>query len=421
MKKRFMRAVVRLFLTSFACCATCVCACWRANAAEDWTVEKAITLHEQLWATARGMRVEFERKVRTLNASDSYDGCVWEASGDRMRVVESIVESTDATKKDANALVRVRSECVYDGEKTYELDEPFELFPITKVELADYAKLRRQGVRAMISNRNKHWRFFFFSPTPRYFSIPSEPELLTLKEASEKYPTRVHKVLTNDSGDQIVVLEIHEDEVQGDASAVFGSWRLYVSLNMKYQGAISAYQFVVETNREPKTKVITECKVDSFRETRGIWTPASLEYREHAGQRSCITKINVKSVFFDMPEDSIGNFVFPENMIVTESTWIDGSTKPERKVHIWGDNNEPARTFESQEKFDEFYKSEYPNAEKLAREEAESRSIKAFVFLAICVLVVIALAFSLHDGDKARARSLAADFDEELETSKDES
>ncbi|MDO5308379.1 MAG: hypothetical protein Q4G03_02635 [Planctomycetia bacterium] len=404
MKKQFIP------LVKFATILVLTLASGLCRAADDWTVEKLVDLYEQSWTDINSVRVEFAREVRTLAANDAYDNCLWERFGAKAHVVESQAERRDQQdrkgEKKGKGPAKIRTECYFDGEKTYELDMPFALYPLTNVEFGDYASLKRLGVRASISNRNKHWRFFFFAPIPRYFSLPSEPELVTLRQATQKYQTRIHKVLASDSGDPIYVLQIREDVVEGAASNVFASWRLYVSLDMRYRGAISAYQLVVETKREPKTTVITECKVNGFAERFGVWVPTALEYCEHAGERSCITQIRVKDVAFNLPENELQPLTFPENLVVSESIWEEGQVKPNQMVLLWGANGQPAREYDSLEDFEEEYYKEFPQEKDEKNEPGNRRSFKIVAFLAVCALVVIALAFSLHDGEKSRAKRL---------------
>ncbi|MBR0226429.1 MAG: hypothetical protein IJL92_10265 [Thermoguttaceae bacterium] len=351
--------IIPAFLLSL--CAAMV----QAQDQNDLTVDGVAERYEAQWNEVSAMRLGFRRETRTRTATNSFDNCYWEMIGEKAKVVESRLTSfpSNPLNPDSKPITaNVISECYYDGEKTYEIAEPTGEWPLATVELADYEKLRRRGVRASISNRNKHWRFWFSCPIPRFFSIPGETDLLTLTDLVKKYDSKIVKHVKSDHGEDLVQIEIRNDSVVGSFSAMFRSWALYISLNMDKNFAVAGYQLSVTLNRESNEKLITEYTADEFRELApyGIWLPMKVEYREHTGgMRSSLTRIGIRSdsIYINEPSENFDSFHFLPGMVVHEEIWPDDSDKsrPRVLVHIWGQDGAPVKTFPNDEAFYKFF------------------------------------------------------------------
>lgn len=335
--------------------------------AEDLSVEEIAERYEAQWNDVNALRIEFRRESQTRTASSSYDACSWEMVGEKAKVVESRLTSvlsnpldTDSPRLSANVI----SVCYFDGEKTREIAEPADSYPIDEFNLKDYEDLRRRGFRAVISNLNKHWRFWYSCPIPRYFSIPTETELISLPDLVAKYDARVVKRTRSERGDELVQIEIRDDAVDGAMSEFFKSWALYISLNVTKNYAVAGFQLNVTLNRDPESKVISDYTAGSFKEfPRGIWIPTTVAYREHSGGvRSSLTKISIRGVSINVPSTDFDQFHFKPGMVVHEEIWPEireNTERPEILVHLWGDDDSSAQTFESEEDFREYYEENF--------------------------------------------------------------
>lgn len=375
----------------------------------DLTPERVAELYEKQWSEVDAMRIEFEREVRTRTRSNSYNNCSWEIVGGKAKVVEprfttfpSVPSNPDSKPITANVV----SECYYDGLKTYELAEPADEWPMTEVKLSSYERLRRRGQRAVISNRNKHWRFWYSCPIPRYFSIPTESEVLSLSELVAKYDSSIVRQISSSQGDNIVQLEIHNNDVVGRFSSMIKSWALYISFNVDKNYAVSGYQLSVTLARTPEEKIITEYSVGRFKEfANSIWLPATVEYREHSGGvRSALTQITIRGVSINVPSEDFDDFHFLPGMVVSEEVWSDDEeeTRPTTLVHVWGSSDEPERTFGSLEDFTKFFHDNFGD-EPLDDEEDEEfhlfnrrRSALLFFVACFCLVSFAVLVFYLH-------------------------
>ncbi|MGI6400804.1 MAG: hypothetical protein ACOX0A_01595 [Thermoguttaceae bacterium] len=389
--------------TSFLMCATTL----TAHAAE-YTVKRVAELYEAQWDAVNAMRLDFRREIRTRTAKNDYDSCSWEMIGEKTKVIEGRFTRLLSDPLDPDSLpivASVVSKSYYDGTKTYELTEPIDAWPIEEFDLSEYEEYRRRGARATISNRNKLWRFWYSCPIPRYFMIPSETELLTLTQLTEKYPSRIIKRTRSDRGDNLIQLEIRNDAVVGTYSSIFKAWALYISLNIDKNFAVAGYQLSVTPNRDPQKKVFTEYSVGNFKEfPHGIWLPTNVEYREHSGgSRSALTRIAIRGVAINVPSPDFDDFKFLPGMVVNEEVWdLDEKkvwTRPEVRVHIWGKDDAPERTFESVEEFRKFFADEYgiepyedssnPGFKLMGRR----RNALAFFGSCVCLIAFIMLVF----------------------------
>ena len=389
--------------------------------AEDLTVEEIADRYEAQWKDVNAMRINFRREMQTSSESSSYDACSWEMVGEKAKIVELRLTSVlrDPLNRDSTRIsADVVSLCYYDGEKTREIAAPVDVWPLETFELEDYEILRRQGYRAVVSNLNKHWRFWYSCPIPRYFSIPTETELISLPNLVAKYDSRVVKRTRSErGGDELVQIEIRNDAVEGNMSEFFKSWALYISLNVTKNFAIAGYQLSVTLNREPESKVISGYTASRFKEfPRGIWLPTTVAYREHSnGIRSSLTKIAIRGVSINVPSEDFDTFKFLPNMVVQEEVWPDNPDENERPqvlFHIWGADNTPAQTFENEEAFRKYYGEQY-GLEKF--EEAVDPQFKimerrrsALLFIGACVCLAAFVWLTLYT-----RRMMKKDLEEE--------
>ena len=378
-----------------------------AAVAGELTIEEIAERYEAQWNDVNAMRIDFRRESQSRAESSSYDFCSWEMVGGKAKVVESRFSSvlSDPLNPDSVRLsADVISLCYYDGKMTREIAAPTDVWPLAEFNLEDYEHLRRSGFRAVISNLNKHWRFWYSCPIPRYFSIPTETELVSLSELITKYNARIVKRFRGERGDDLVQLEIRADSVEGPMSEIFKSWALYVSLNISKNYAVAGYQLNVTLNRDPEVKVISEYSANSFKEfPRGIWLPTTAEYREHSGGvRSSLTKIAIRGVSINVPSNDFDEFHFVPQMVVHEEIWPDEAEengRPQIRVHIWGDDDAPAQSFDSEEEFREYYKETYgldslkeivdPKVKILERR----RNGLLFIGACVCLTAFIVLVF----------------------------
>ena len=364
---------------------------------EELTIEEIAARYEAQWNDVNAMRIDFRRESQSRSESSSYDFCSWEMVGGKAKVVESRLTSvlSDPLNPDSVRLsADVISVCYFDGEKTREIAAPTDVWPMTEFKLEDYEGLRRCGFRASISNLNKHWRFWYSCPIPRYFSIPTETELISLSELITKYDARVVKRFRGERGDDLVQLEIRADSVEGASSEFFKSWSLYVSLNVSKNFAVAGYQLNVTLNRDPEVKVISEYSASAFKEfPRGIWLPTTAEYREHSGGvRSSLTKIAIRGVSINVPSSDFDEFHFLPGMVVHEEIWPDENeenSRPQVLVHVWGDNDASAQTFGTEEEFRKYYKETFglDSLEEIVDPHLKilERRRKGLLFIGACV------------------------------------
>ena len=352
--------------------AICVSAATRGQ--EIPTLEEVGEIYESQWRDVAAMRLEYSQEVSSRIMNCSYDDCSWEFAGVRARVIEMRARDANAplTREEANKespatrrrkfkLMRSRSDCYYDGEKTYELVVPLERYPLEKVSLEDYYELRRAGVRATLSDQYQHWRFWSLCPIHRYFSVPSEEELLTLPQLLSKYDATV-EIRKSSRGDREANIKVNSPETE-DHLARIKSWTLYLSLNLSRGGALSRLQSSYVLNNETQDTIITEYDASNFKEARrGLWVPSSIVTSMHGvGTRNATVKTTIRTAkISDRPDPSPGfsSFKFPENLVVTESVGVDASGKPNRIFHVWGDGK-PTLTFQSEDEFKEFYENAY--------------------------------------------------------------
>lgn len=393
--------------------ALCVFLCFRGvflfaeeTESEEISAEEVAALYEAQWRDVNALRIEFKRETRTRTATCVFDDCSWEIVGAKAKVLEARILSfpLDPTKPDSKiATANVVSECFYDGDKTRELTEPISLWPLSEVKTSDYERLRRQGGRATISNRYKHWRFWYFCPVPRYFSIPTEDEALSLTELVKKYKASVPKRSRSERGEELVQLEIRNENAGGNRGKLFKSWTLYVSLNADKNFAISGYQLVITLSGEPEEKIITEYTAVSFKEfPHGIWLPTECEYREHSsGMRSSLTKMAIRGVSINVPSDDFEQFHFLPGMVVREEIWHGEGfdERPEIIVHLWGDDDKSDRDFASEEEFDKYYVETFgvdPYDGEATRYKLLGHRGNAFLFVGSCVCLAAFVGLVLY-------------------------
>ena len=395
----------------------------------DPTVAQFAALYEEQWKDVNAMRLEYSQLTRSQSLNANYDGCTWEMVGDCARIVELRAmiapppsSGTGAGSPASNAAqqrtrtvgARVRSESYFDGKDTYEYAAPVDDYPLENVRLEDYYALRRKGVRCVISHRNKHWRFWSLCPIPRYFSVPTEPNIMTLSELVEKYESRFVK-----KNGSLVQLEIKDSTAQWSQGFNFKSWTLYVSLDTSKGCALAGYQLtVVAERRKPaadgstEMKVIQEYSVGNFKQIRGdFWLPTDVEVRVHSGaERNSLVKTTIRSVAINNPSEGFDEFAFPENVVVLEDLLKPDATAPEdpnaplpRRVHIWGADNQPTRTFETEDEFKEFYEATYGPEEAPPSPPAMSRQARLLLFVAGAFAILVALYGAYLFFDKGRA------------------
>lgn len=338
-----------------------------ARGAAESEIAKIANAYEAQWQEVRALRIQYHRESRTRTSTNVFKECDWEMVGDRMKSLEGRTTTfpLDPLNPESKPLTaNVVSLSYFDGEKTYELSEPAELWPIAETRLEDYEELRRRGFRASISNRYKHWRFWFSCPIPRYFSTPSESEPISLPDLVAKYPSKILKRARASNGDSLVQLEIRDDSVRGDYESFFDSWTMYLSLNESKKYAVEGYQLNVRTKKDPNKKIVSEYTVDKFKEFgEGIWIPTNVEYRVHsAGQSSSLTKVVIRGVSINVPSPNFADFHFLPGMVVREQNWREGEEKPTILTHVWG-IDAPETTYASDEEFWQFYNREYPYEE----------------------------------------------------------
>ena len=389
--------------------------------AEELTVEEIAERYEAQWKDVNAMRIDFRREMQTRSESSSYDACSWEMVGERAKILESRLTSVllDPLNRDsARVSADVVSLCYYDGKMTREIAAPTDAWPLETFELENYENLRRRGYRAVISNLNKHWRFWYSCPIPRYFSIPTETELISLPNLVEKYDSRVVKRTRSErGGDELVQIEVRNDEVEGNMSEFFKSWALYISLNVTKNYALAGYQLNVTLNRDPEAKLISGYTANGFKEfPRGIWLPTTAAYREHSdGIRSSLTKIAIRGVSINVPSADFDTFKFLPNMVVQEEIWPENSEENERPqvlFHIWGDDDAPAQTFEDEEAFRKHYREQY--GVKMFEEVVDpqvkimGRRRSALLFIGACVCLGAFVWLTLYT-----RRAMKKDLEEE--------
>ena len=419
MRTRFA-SILRL---AFCLCVATVASSSFAMGA-DPTVERFAALYEEQWKDVRAMRLEYSQLTRSQSLNANFDGCSWEMVDDRARIVElrAMVAPPSSGTNDSDASTaqrvrtvgtRLRSESYFDGTNTYEYAAPVDEYPLENVRLEDYYALRRKGVRCMISHRNKHWRFWSLCPIPRYFSVPTETDIMTLSELVEKYESRFVK-----KTGPLVQLEIKEPDPQAAQGYNFKSWTLYVSLDTSKGCALAGYQLTVVAERRRPTadgstelKVIQEYSVDNYKQVRGdFWLPSDVEVRVHSGaDRNSLVKTTIRSVAINSPSEAFDDFVFPENVVVFEDLTqpddpppTDPNARPNRRVHIWGPDNKPTRTFETEDEFNEFYETTY-GVEEPPPQPVMSRRARLLVFVGCAFVVIVALFGAYLFFDKSRA------------------
>ncbi len=358
------RRVVTIF---FSATTTILLLSTSASGATENEIAKIANAYESQWQDVRALRIQYRRESRTRTSTNVFKECDWEMVGDRMKSLEGRTTTfpLDPLNPDSKPLTaNVVSLSYFDGTKTYELSEPADLWPIAETRLEDYEELRRRGFRASISNRYKHWRFWFSCPIPRYFSTPSESEPISLPALVAKYPSKIFKRARASNGDSLVQLEIRDDSVRGDYESFFDSWTMYLSLNETKKYAVEGYQLNVRMKKNPAEKIVSEYSVGNFKEFgEGIWIPTNVEYREHSsGQRSSLTRIVILGVAINVPSSNFSDFHFIPGMVVREQNWREGEEKPTTLTHVWG-TDAPEITYASDKEFWQFYNKEYPYVE----------------------------------------------------------
>ena len=387
-----------------------------AARADIGTVDEMAQLFEKQWNDVESLRIEYSQLFRSKTTNDNYDGCTWEVVGDRARIIESRQsyifppptkedekkkENPEPTPREALKTIEVHSECYYDGHKTYELVEPLASYPLEDVKLEDYYQLRRQGVRANVSNLFKHWRFWSLCPLPRYFSVPSEHDLLPLTELVKKYKSRLVSRVKNERAEEIVQLEIKDEVAVKLINARIKSWTLYLSFNLTKGGALSGYQLTIIMEREDKSeaKIINEYYVEDYKQaTNGVWFPTNVEMRVHSPfSGSSLVKTRIRSVSINLPSDNFDVFHFPAHMVVTEDVWPEGrmDEKQKRLYHIWGDADAPSQTFDNEEAFLSFYEGKFgPDTTGEVADESEKplgRRARLLIFVGVGFVAIVAL------------------------------
>ena len=413
----------------------------RLARADIGSVEEMAKIFESQWDGVEALRVEYSKLFRSKTTNDNYDGCLWEVVGERARITESrqsylmpLPTKEDEKKEkegkveppslDELKKIEVHSDSYYDGTKTYELVEPLSSYPLETVQLEDYYRLRRSGVRANISNSYKHWRFWSQCPLPRYFSVPTEQELLPLTELVVKYKSRLVNRIKNERAEEIVQLEVKDENPSSFASASFRNWRLvswtlYLSFNLTKGGALSGYQLTIvmtpikkEDSRSEDVKTISEYHVLDYQQAaNGIWFPSNVEMRVHSPLGgSSLVKTRIRSVSINLPSPRFDEFHFPANLVVTEDAarGEGAGAQATRLVHIWGEEDAPAQTFDSEEAFMSFYESKYgpdtTGEEGLDGSPTLGRRGRLLIFVAVgFIAIVVMFGAALHYAREAEA------------------
>jgi len=187
--------------------------------------------------------------------------------------------------------------------------------------------------------------------------VHTEKELTTLLELVNKYPSKVFSKRKNTSGDDIVDIVI--DDHIGEHGQL-KPWSLNVSINTSKSYNVDRYRLSAATKIEPFVEVVEEIVVKKYLEIKpGVWIPSDWESVQHNGNPSNGSRVNFvinDCRINETAQSRLNDFRFSTNLPVLERTQ---ASQPE-KIHIWGAENKPSRSFDDHIAFLDYYSEECP-------------------------------------------------------------
>ncbi|MCL2005057.1 MAG: hypothetical protein FWG73_02725 [Planctomycetaceae bacterium] len=311
--------------------------------------------HDEQWEKINSIQTRFTQHFETTLISRSLPGGYWELDGNKSRFIARQLDCV-ANDQNGNPIpIEIVEDYFYDGEKTRFLAVPRDQYPLKEIRFCDYADLKDQGADAGIFSdgfyvRKMYWRFLL----PRYFSVHTEDDSLSLLELVRKYPSRIGNVRKNASGDEIIEIVIEDDT---DEHSHFGPWVKTVFINTSKGYSIDGYRSFTLTKGQPPVEIIAECTVKDYAKVgEEHWIPVEWSTIVHNGDPAVgIQTSTVLDEFRvnDTLDSRLNDFRFPNNFVVREPM-KDGSRE---RVHIWGPENEPVRSFDGKMEFNHYYLS----------------------------------------------------------------
>jgi hypothetical protein len=338
--------------------------------------------HDEQWERIKSIQLSYTRNYVSDGVSISLD-CYWESQGERSRAIVATLDGNN---------VAMRRDSFNDGKNLYRLTIPQDKYPLDDMKLCDYASFLGNiegcdatfipaGVRSIGTDIRLNF------PLPKYLFVPTEGNLMTLSELINKYPSRVVSVKKNSSGDGVAEIII-ESESHVSNRRLPGTWILQVYINTGKGYKIDGYRLSAVIQTAPLIEAIMERTVKKYSEIEaGYWIPSEWESIEHSGNPASDSAMNyiISNVRInENPTPRIHDFRFPINFPVLELTPAD---QPE-KIHIWGADNKPSRTFANHVEYIEYYADECPPGELLPQENKYLALRISLVVLGLIMIIV---------------------------------
>jgi len=353
--------------------------------ADESDLLELVKKHDDQWKEIDSIQLSYTRNYKSSIIVKFFPDCYWESDKGRVRSIIALHDSFSTNKDGKPVIVDVCEDFFYDGSDSYRLTIPRNKYPLTEVQLCDYAFSRNEGYSAsIVSGSVFDVRLGF--PLPRYFSVHTEKRGLTLTELVNKYPSKIISCSTSPSGDNLVEISI---ECNIDNHEHFKPWKLNISINLSKGYSIESYHRSTLTKREPLIELITEGVAKNYIEIEGkYWIPSEWETIQHNGNPPLGIRTNIvidNCRINNTLESRLNDFRFPVNFLVNDQSQVNQPPK----LHIWGQENKPIRSFDTTLKFMEYYSSECMSGEIPPRSDYFALRI-VLVILGL-ILIVVAL------------------------------
>jgi len=338
--------------------------------------------HDDAWGKIKSIQFTYTWGHNFDGVDKSFPNCYWESEEGKSRDISVFIDDNMELCKDF----------FYDGENSYQLTVPQNKYPIKDMKFCDYvgsglgsegysARFIPGNIKSMVDDSR------FRLPPQRYFFVYGEETWMTILELVNKYPARIVSIRRNASGDDLVDIVI---ECNMDTHELLEPWTLKVSINTSKGYNIDSDRLSAVTKTKLPIELITESTVKKYVEIKGgYWIPSDWDTLIHNGNPEVADRVNyvINDCRINGTLNSrLNDFRFPTNSPVIEATPAD---HPE-KVHIWGENNEPVRSFADHEAFMEYRYNECLYG-KFLPQKSEYLLLRISLVVLGLIMIIVAL------------------------------
>lgn len=309
-------------------------------------VLEVVRKHGDTWKSISSIQLSFVRHYKTRTVPTTIPNHYWESDGTRVRSITGHPGDTVICR-----------DLFYDGQKRYMLSTPLDKYGQSEVRLCDYyALLQDEGYSATIIPSSSDFYMHLSFPIPRYSFVHTDEGIkMTLSEIVEKYSSKIVSFKKNASGDNLV--EIVIESLTDGGNKDFGSWTVRVLINTDKGYHIEEYRYLTTTKAAPPVNLIAENIVKKYALFGTHWMPCEIESIQHNGDptKGYRTSVVIEDCKInDMSGTRLSDFRFPANLIVSEQSV---GNQP-GKLHIWGSEGIPIRSFDNGLDFEKYYADE---------------------------------------------------------------